>query len=182
MSARLYYVIGASGVGKDSIMRFARQALCDDAVVFAHRYITRPVELSGENHIQLCEAEFINRLNRGCFKFHWYSHQLYYGIGKEVDMWLDMDLSVVINGSREYLARAIELHPNIIPVVIQVNHDLLKERLIARGRENVQQIEERLQRAAAFAQLEGANKVVIENNHTLEQAGQVLVELIRARQ
>lgn len=182
MSARLYYVIGASGVGKDSIMRFARQALRDEAVVFAHRYITRPVELAGENHIQLCEAEFTNRLNRGCFKFHWYSHQLYYGIGKEVDMWLDMGLSVVINGSREYLPQALALHPDMIPVVIQVDNALLKERLIARGRETLEQIEERLQRAQAFAQLEAANKVVIENNHALEQAGQALVDLIRARQ
>ena len=48
MSGRLVYVMGPSGAGKDSLLSFARSALADEPVVFAHRYITRPAG-QGEN-------------------------------------------------------------------------------------------------------------------------------------
>jgi ribose 1,5-bisphosphokinase len=41
--ARLFYVIGASGAGKDTLLRYARVRVGGSGgVVFAHRYITRP--------------------------------------------------------------------------------------------------------------------------------------------
>lgn len=79
---RLFYVIGPSGSGKDSLMRYARASLAGDpSVVFAHRYITRPMELHGENHVALTETEFDARLAAGLFAMHWESHGLRYGIG-----------------------------------------------------------------------------------------------------
>jgi len=54
VEGRLFYVIGPFVSSKDSLMRYGRQHLArDPRVVFAHRYITRPVELHGENHIAL---------------------------------------------------------------------------------------------------------------------------------
>ncbi len=51
MKARLIYVMGASGSGKDSLMRYAREKLAKHSnIVFAHRYITRPADAGGENH------------------------------------------------------------------------------------------------------------------------------------
>lgn len=177
---KLFYVIGASGVGKDSLLYYARHKLAADAVVFAHRYITRPVELNGENHIQLFPEEFANRLGRGCFKFHWHSHHLDYGIGTEVDIWLDQGLNVVMNGSRGYLDTAVKKHPRIIPVLIQVDTSLLHERLINRGRETLAQIEERIQRAEEFSDLTAPNMQVIENNGALSEAGEQLVQLLKS--
>ncbi|MEA1988391.1 MAG: phosphonate metabolism protein/1,5-bisphosphokinase (PRPP-forming) PhnN [Pseudomonadota bacterium] len=174
----LFYVIGASGVGKDSLLHYARQKLASEPVVFAHRYITRPVELNGENHVQLSSQEFANRLNRGCFKFYWHSHDLDYGIGTEVDTWLNQGLNVVMNGSRAYLDTAVEKHPGIVPVLIQVDIALLKERLINRGRETLEQIEKRIQRAQAFTGLQAPNMQVIENNSELAVAGNELVKLL----
>lgn len=174
----LFYVIGASGVGKDSLLHYARQKLANEPVVFAHRYITRPVELNGENHVHLSTKEFSNRLNRGCFKFHWHSHELDYGIGTEVDTWLNQGLNVVMNGSRAYLETAVEKHPGIVPVLIQVDTGLLKERLINRGRETLEQIEKRIQRAQAFTGLQAPNMQVIENNSELAVAGDELVKLL----
>lgn len=176
---KLFYVIGASGVGKDSLMHYARQALAGDAVVFAHRYITRPVELNGENHIWLSNAEFSNRLARGCFKFNWHSHELDYGIGTEVDTWLNQGLNVVMNGSRGYLHEAIQKHPGIIPVLIVVDTALLRERLIHRGRETLEQIEKRIQRAEAFGELSAPNLQIIENNSSLNDAGEQLVQRLK---
>jgi ribose 1,5-bisphosphokinase len=181
MPGTLFYVIGASGVGKDSLLRYARQELADEAVLFAHRYITRPVELKGENHIQLSTAEFANRLKYNCFKLHWHSHDLDYGIGTEVDVWLNQGLNVVMNGSRGYLETALQKQPGLVPILIQVDTSLLRERLINRGRETLQQIEKRIQRVESFAGLTAPNMQVIENNSELSIAGEQLVKLLKSQ-
>lgn len=177
---QLFYIIGASGAGKDSLLNYVRPLLADRSVVVAHRYITRPVELTGENHIQLSEAEFLNRQGRGCFLFSWQSHGLYYGIGCEVQNWLDLGLNVVINGSRGYLDEATSLMPDIKPVLITVSQDKLKARLEQRGRESSAEITERLQRAQQFDQLSHPNLIKVSNNESLEVAGQQLFTVLTA--
>ena len=177
---QLFYVIGASGAGKDSLLNYVRPLLVDQPVVVAHRYITRPVELTGENHIQLSEAEFLNRDSRGCFLFSWQSHGLYYGIGCEVLDWLDLGLNVVINGSRGYLDDATGLIPDIKPVLITVSQDKLKARLEQRARETSDEITERLDRAQQFDQLSHPNLIKVSNNETLEVAGQQLYATLTA--
>ena len=103
----LFYVVGASGSGKDSLMRYGRQRLAGDSnVIFAHRYITRPVELHGENHVALTDSEFDARLAAGFFAMNWSSHGLRYGIGREINLWLAKGCNVVMNGSRAYLIEA----------------------------------------------------------------------------
>ena len=97
-SGRLFYVVGASGVGKDTLIRYAREALeGSDAVVFAHRYITRPAESGGENHIALTMAEFMLRERHGLFAMTWESHGYRYGVGIEIDRWLAAGLTVVVS-------------------------------------------------------------------------------------
>ncbi len=163
----LYYVIGASGVGKDSLLNYARPFLSHAPVAFSHRYITRPVELGGENHIYLSEVEFLNRQQYGCFLFSWQSHDLHYGIGQEVQDWLDRGLNVVVNGSRGYLAEASLLVPNLRPVLITAVLDNLRKRLEQRGRENAEQIQERLLRASEFSQLTHPNLITVSNDGDL---------------
>ena len=82
MPGRLFYVVGASGAGKDTLIAYARNALpVANAVVFAHRYITRPAHVGGENHIALSDAEFSVRETNGLFAMSWESNGLRYGIG-----------------------------------------------------------------------------------------------------
>ncbi|GKT11618.1 MAG: ribose 1,5-bisphosphokinase [Thiomicrorhabdus sp.] len=176
---QLYYVIGASGAGKDSLLNYVRPLLCQAPVLFAHRYITRPVELSGENHISLTEAEFVNRQQYGCFLFHWQSHGLHYGIGQEAQDWLDAGLNVVMNGSRGYLPEATKLKPDLIPVLITVSLDKLQQRLENRGRESAEQIKERLERASEFDQLKHANLIKVNNDEPLSVAGESLLRILQ---
>ena len=175
----LYYVIGASGVGKDSLLNYARPLLSHAPVILAHRYITRPVELKGENHISLSDVEFLNRQQYGCFLFTWQNHGLHYGIGLEVQNWLDKGLNVVVNGSRGYLPEAMLRMPNLRPVLITVALDKLKSRLEQRGRESAEQIRERLQRATEFPELNHPNLVTIPNDGELAIAGQQLVSVLQ---
>ena len=177
-SGLLYYVIGASGVGKDSLLNYVRPLLANHPVLIAHRYITRPVELTGENHVQLSDAEFLKRQTYGCFLFTWQSHALHYGIGKEVELWLSQGLNVVINGSRGYLEEATAIWPEIKPVLVTVSLDKLQQRLEARGRENAAQIQERLKRAAEFAELSHPNLITLSNDGELKEGGEKLYTLL----
>lgn len=180
MTPRLIYVVGASGSGKDSLMGYARNALAHvDRVAFAHRYITRTANAGGENHVALSPEEFRSRRNAGLFAMHWQSHGHSYGIGIEINQWLAKGITVVVNGSREYLAKATSLYPELSPVWIEVSPEVLRQRLEARGRENPDQIQVRLERTTAVPT--GAQSgTVIRNEGALHSAGDALVQCIRA--
>lgn len=181
MSGILLYIIGASGSGKDSLMSYARCSLAQDTnVVFAHRYITRPHDAGGENHVALSEAEFESRLSRKLFPLHWNSHGMRYGIGCELNHWLAKGLTVILNGSRAHLPDASKNYPELIPVLIEVSSDVLRARLLARGRENEEDIESRLQRAKEFERLHHAKLLRISNDALLEESGPAFVDLIRS--
>lgn len=177
---KLFYVIGPSGSGKDSLMRYGRERLAGDPrVVFAHRYITRPVELHGENHVALTEAEFDARLDAGLFAMHWESHGLRYGIGREINFWLAKGCNVVMNGSREYLPEARRRYPALAAILVTVSPDVLAARLRNRGRETEDEISRRIARAKQFMRPEGPLEIV-QNDADLEVAGERLVQLLSA--
>jgi ribose 1,5-bisphosphokinase len=176
----LFYLVGASGAGKDSLLRYARTRLAGKPVTFAHRYITRPVELSGENHIALSPEEFSNRLVHGCFAMHWESHGLSYGVGVEINAWMSVGLNVVVNGSRAYLPQAMALFPALVPVWVQVKPDVLAQRLHQRGRETAAEIEQRLQRAQAFSLPDLTRLQTLDNDGALDDAGERLCQLLMA--
>jgi ribose 1,5-bisphosphokinase len=183
MSGVLLYVIGASGSGKDSLMSYARFKLAQDAnVVFAHRYITRPPDAGGENHVALSEDEFESRVMQKLFPLHWHSHGLRYGIGCELNHWLAKGLTVVLNGSRAYLHEASRRYPELVPVLIEVSPAVLRVRLQGRGRESAADIEARLQRAGEFTTLQHGRLLRFRNDDALETTGPEFVELIRSQE
>lgn len=178
--AKLFYIIGPSGAGKDSLIHYLRQhCKPEHRLVFAHRYITRDAHAGGENHVALSEAEFLQRKAAGFFAMDWHSHNTYYGIGTEVKAWLEQGLNVVVNGSRSYLSEALARFENLSPVLIHVDTPILRQRLTARGREDAEQIEKRLAKAEqAEHELENKHYPIINNNGTLTQAGEALLRLL----
>jgi ribose 1,5-bisphosphokinase len=174
---QLIYIIGASGVGKDSLMHYARGQLNGSMpIVFAHRYITRSITEGSENHIVLTVEEFRNRKTGGLFALDWESHGLYYGIGIEIDAWLEKGFHVVVNGSRQYLPIARERYPDMIPVVIEADAEVIRRRLESRGREKSEEIENRIKRQPP---LDIAGLIRISNNGLLEEGGEKLTGVLR---
>lgn len=181
MRTLLIYVVGASGSGKDSLMRYARRKLAGEpGVVFAHRYITRPADAGGENHVALSDEEFQARLSSRLFALHWYSHGHAYGIGIEINQWLAKGMTVVVNGSRAYLSEARQAYPELLPVWIEVSPQVLHQRLLERGRETAEEIEQRLARHQTLGDVRSGGDV-IRNDGRLEEAGDALAALIRRR-
>jgi ribose 1,5-bisphosphokinase len=179
-SGRLFYVIGASGAGKDSLLNYARRQLQQvPTIAFAHRYITRPAATGGENHIALSGEEFMVRVRNGMIVMHWQSHGNHYGIGSEINHWLAAGIDVVVNGSREYLPTATKLFPEIQPVLIAVSEKVLLRRLLGRKREGPEEIAARFNRSK---QISGAEQCphthIINNDADLEDAGQAFIELL----
>ena len=176
--ARLIYIMGPSGCGKDTLMGEARRVLpAEKPVVFAHRYITRPSDAGGENHVALSRSEFALRQARGLFALTWESHGFAYGVGREIDLWMERGLNVVLNGSREALPVAVRTYSDLLPVLVTVPEDVLRQRLGGRGREDAADMERRLARARMSVQ-EIPGLVRFDNSGPLAERGQALADLI----
>jgi ribose 1,5-bisphosphokinase len=177
--SKLFYLMGASGSGKDTLLRCVQTRMDHEARIrFARRYITRASEQDSENHIGVTESEFESLLRSGRFAMHWTSHGLRYGIGIEISRWLGDGFDVVVNGSRDYFSEAARMYPNIIPVLISVSEKLLRERLHQRGREPAAEIEERLAHTRAVTgPLQHPRLITIDNNGPLEEACGKLISI-----
>ena len=178
MEGSLVYVMGPSGAGKDSVLSRARALLPPEApVVFAHRYITRPADTGGENHVAVTRAEFAMRRAHGLFAYHWGAHGNDYGVGREIHDWRAAGLTVVVSGSRDHFLRTGGLDSQARPVLITAPADRLKQRLAGRGRENAAEAAKRLERAEAY-EIADPRLVTIVNDGTLDKAAEAFVRLL----
>ncbi len=175
---RLVYIMGASGSGKDSLLQALRPRLRGRPVVFARRYITRPAAARGERHIAVSPESFADMVAAGRFIMDWRSHGLRYGIGRGVETTLERGYVVLMNGSREYLPEALRRYPALVPVLVEVDPAVLRSRLLARGRENGADIEERIARASLSAEYP-ESVCRIDNSESLEMSAERFYELIR---
>jgi ribose 1,5-bisphosphokinase len=180
---QLFYIMGASGAGKDTLLRGCRDSLYDDyGPQVARRYITRAPDGGTENHVCLSEAEFEQRVARGAFAMHWSANGYRYGIGREIEQWLAQGAQVLVNGSRGYLDQARSRFGSaLVPVLVSVDLARLKQRLVLRGRESGQEIEARIRRARELEQQLPGDCLVIENNGSVEEAVARLLTAITAR-
>jgi ribose 1,5-bisphosphokinase len=166
----LFYVIGPSGSGKDSLMTYAREQINgQQPVLFAHRYITRPMDAGGENHVCLTHVEFAQRKALGLFALDWQSHQNCYGIGSEVITWLNTGQNVVVNGSREYLPTATQRFPDMRVILIEVSPDVLRHRLIARAR---------IDRSRQIDPIVHPKLLILSNDTPLVESGRKFIDLL----
>lgn len=178
MTGPLIYIMGPSGAGKDSVLGRARAMLSIDLpVVFAHRYITRPAEAGGENHVALSEAEFALRRAHGLFAFHWQAHGNDYGIGLEIHAWRRAGLTVVVSGSREHFRKLTGVDKDTVPVLITAPAERLQERLLKRGREDAAAAADRLRRGLAD-DLDVPGAMTIVNDGALDEAAVAFVRLL----
>ncbi|MDE8602151.1 ribose 1,5-bisphosphokinase [Marinomonas sp. RSW2] len=190
--SKVIYLIGASGSGKDSVLAGVRQWLNTEALtslpnlMITNRYICRDWQSGNENHIELSEAEFQRRQQLGCFSLDWQANGLRYGIGKEIDLWLAKGQNVIVNGSREYLPTAMTIYgKDLVPVLIKVETDILRQRLINRGRESLPDIEARLTRTQQqFASSKAKGPLdqchVINNNTNIDDAVLQLISYLNS--
>jgi phosphonate metabolism protein PhnN/1,5-bisphosphokinase (PRPP-forming) len=143
----LILVVGPSGAGKDTLLDAARSHFRDDeTIVFQRRLITRG-DQTGEQHSALSQAEFARREAEGGFFLCWRAHGFDYGIAAEALDKLVAGKTVVLNVSRRIVGEARQKWPRTHVVQVTARPEVLRERLLARGRENSDGIGLRLERA-----------------------------------
>lgn len=183
MGGRLIYLMGPSGSGKDSLLNAVRERLAADGCRIARRVITRSAEAVGEDAVAVSLAEFERDEAAGAFALSWRANGLAYGIPRQIDDWLAAGEDVLVNGSRAYLSEARQRYPALLAVLLRVDMAVLRERLLARGREAPAQIEQRLARNALFdeavADLDGMH--VLDNSSHLQRTVDNLLALIGHR-
>ena len=110
---------------------------------------------------------------------HWQANGLDYGIPLQVDQWLQAGRAVLVNGSRAYLAQARRRYPDLLAVLVEVRPEVLRQRLLARGRETAEEVEQRLARNAGLQTATDPLVRVLDNSAGLEVAVAGLFTLLR---
>ncbi len=149
MGGKLVYLIGPSGAGKDSVLNGVA-ARGQGAVHVMKRYITRSAEAEGEDAYGLSPEHFDRMEQEGKFAMSWRANGLAYGIATEMNQHLAAGRTVLVNGSRAYCETAAQRYPGLLVVLLKVQTELLLQRLLARGRENREEIAQRLARNATM--------------------------------
>ena len=176
----LFYLIGPSGAGKDALLTYARQQIGGHLpVLFAHRYITRPSQAGGENYIALTQAEFDQRQQRGLFALNWQSHQNSYGLGIEIESWMQAGVHVVVNGSREYLPVASQRFAQMRVILLEVSPEIIRQRLVERGRETADEINARIEHNQQLAAVSHPHLHVLNNDTPLTETGARFIDLLK---
>ena len=154
----LIYVIGPSGAGKDSLLNSLRQDVAEmvgtttaPPLYFAKRTITRSHDQSNEDHEAVDTANFESLINREAFAMYWFVNGLHYGIRHQELAPMSESTWVMVNGSRAYLEEAKRRFPGLTVLYITAPIEVLRARLLSRGRENEQAIEARLSRSQDVA-------------------------------
>ncbi|ATH82884.1 phosphonate metabolism protein/1,5-bisphosphokinase (PRPP-forming) PhnN [Pseudomonas sp. KHPS1] len=172
MQGRLIYLMGPSGSGKDSLLQAARAPLEAYGCRFARRVITRSAESVGEDALGVTPAEFERLEGEGAFALSWRANGLAYGIPREIDDWLSAGQDVLINGSRGHLEVARQRYPQLLAILLQVDEAVLRQRLLARGRETPEQIEQRLARSRELQAGVASSPLPLAGEGPGERAGQ----------
>jgi guanylate kinase len=179
--AKVFVITGPSGVGKGTLIRGLRERLPElELSVSATTRAPRPGERDGIDYHFLSPEEFDRRAAAGDFVEHAvYSGNRYGTLRTELQRRLDAGVPVVleieVQGARQVRASM----PDAVAVFIAPpSLDALRARLIGRGTDSSQQMEERIRTAAREldAQPEFAHVVV---NDRLEDAVERLVEIVR---
>lgn len=175
---RLFFVVGPSGAGKDTLMRWVQErSPAHRAIVFAQRTITRPLHAS-EDHEVVTAEEYWRLAALGHFCMSWQANGLYYGIRRGIEAELKAGRDVVVNGSREYIP-CLRLHfPAARVIWIDADEELLRERIAARQREAGAALLRRMDRVDRFRYPEDGDIVRLDNSGPIEVAGMKLMEIL----
>ncbi len=183
MSASLIYVMGPSGVGKDSLLNWLRahvRSLQNPPVLhFARRTVTRSLDKSNEDHESVDFDAFGRLQQAGAFALQWQAHGLHYGV-RHAEI-TGRSGWVIVNGSRAYAAQARALFPGMTVLHVSAPEAVVRVRLTARQRETPAEVEARIQRSQSADVALAPGDLHIVNAGSLEATASVLCDILQLR-
>jgi guanylate kinase len=179
--ARVFVITGPSGVGKGTLIRGLRERIPElELSVSATTRAPRPGERDGVDYHFLDEAEFARRVAAGDFVEHATYSGRHYGtlrdeLARRTAAGVPVVLEIEVEGARQVRAAL----PGALQVFIAPpSLEALRARLVGRGTDADEQIEQRL--ATAERELRARpefGRVVV--NDRLEQATDELTAIVR---
>ena len=178
-TGRLVYCMGPSGAGKDSLLDWLRAHLPQPCPVhWAQRTISRAATSGGEAHEGVSPEAFAALCSEHAFALYWHANGLGYGLRHAQLAPLAQGHWVLLNGSRAYLPEDLARFPDLVAVHITASPQVLRDRLLSRGRETREEVEARVQRALAYTPPPGAARLEVHNDSALDDAGQRLLNAL----
>ena len=132
----------------------------------------------GEAHESVSPETFFALRHELAFVLHWEANGLGYGVRHAQLAPLAQGHWVLLNGSRAYLPEALARFPDLVAVHITASPQVLRERILSRGRESPEQVEARVQRAMAYTPPPGTVSLEVHNDDALGNAGQRLLNAL----
>ena len=174
-------ITGPSGVGKGTLIRGVMERIPELALsVSATTRAPRPGERDGIDYHFLTPAEFDRRVGDGGFVEHaTYSGNRYGTLRSELERCLDAGIPVVLEIEVQGARQVREAMPDATAVFIAPpSLDALRARLVGRGTDSPEQVDERLRTAEGelTAQPEFTHVVV---NDRLEDATDELAAIVQ---
>lgn len=171
-------VVGASGVGKDSLIIEAQKMLENDKrFLFIKRYITREA-IEEENHFFVDNEAFETLEKNNHFVATWSSYTSKYGVPYSEFKVLANDSVFIVNVSREIIGKFEKKFKNVITLNIKTNKKNITKRLLSRGREDAVEIERRVERVDM--QFTAKNIIHFDNTLPLEESSKEFIHLLRS--
>lgn len=180
---KIFIISGPSGVGKGTIVEgILKNSKLN--LYWAKSYTTRPERISDkmENHYHFCNLDAFKRLEkRGEILESNYYNGHWYGSSKsEIDNALKAGRNVLkeieVNGAMNYK----KFYKDAVLIFVKTNLDDIKKRLISRGQNTKEQINERLDIAKKELEYEKEyNYSVVNPEGHPEQAIEEVEKIIR---
>jgi len=165
---KIVLIVGASGVGKDSLIKSIKDKL---KINFVKRYITREPDQNESNYYVDTQA-FKLLKEKNFFVSTWQAHENSYGIAR-FDIQDGLNL---ISISRSAIKDFEQEYKDVTTINITVSRDILEQRLKNRGRETKEQIEKRLNRT--YKNIEAKNLIEFDNSEVLETSSKSFLQLL----
>ena len=162
----LYFVVGASGAGKDTLVGEALKRL--PYLHKVRRVVTRPAG-PDDDHEPMEPEAFLARRRRGGFVLSWDANGNRYGVTIDMLERLRAGQDCILVGSRAIVDEVRRMHEPVIIVHVTAPLDVIARRLRERGREDEMMIQGRMGRAGRGAP-RGPDVATVDNGGALEDS------------
>ncbi|MGA1932224.1 hypothetical protein ACH5BF_05825 [Arcobacter sp. YIC-464] len=171
MDTKIVLIVGPSGVGKDTLLKGAKKELKGD-IHFVKRYITRKPDKNEKNFFVDNFAFEILKHN-SFFASTWNAHGNYYGIAKN-----SIKNKVnVISISRSKVSDFEKQYEKVYTINITVSKEELRNRLLLRKRESIEEIEKRLDRS--YENIDAKNLIDFDNSKNIDESLEEFINLLK---
>lgn len=179
MPGIFFAVVGASGVGKDTVLDGVRTRLeHTEQFYFPKRLITRPADAGGEEHHSVSNAEFVQRVRDDKFSLWWSAHEMHYALPDDVFSALRFGKNVVANISRRMVQETIHKFNQVEVIELTADPETIKQRLMTRARESEAEIMVRQLREITLDWNDGIKVTSITNDGNVGEAVDKFIKVL----